>query len=699
MAKLEMKAIRNIALCGHGHSGKSTLADKMLHLTGAINRAASVDDGTSICDFDQIEKEHHYSIESHIVHLDYQGRRFNIIDTPGYPDFIGQTIAALHAVETAVIVINAHAGIEVNTRRVFAEAGKIGLGRVIVIDKMDSDNVDFEALVAEIQEVFGKQCMPLEVPVGQGAGFRGVVDALHHPRATAGAVMDPVAIHTPLVETIIEVDDETTAHYFDGIEPTDEELAKDLQESIRQGHLIPILEVSGKTGVGIKELLDELALCALPPDAIRRTAFDENGVEVGLKEDASGPLVAQVFKTRIDPYVQKLSYLRIYNGTLKKDDLVRLSGGKKTLKIGQLLEIQGSETKPVESAGPGEIVALAKVEELHTNTTLGDWTMTPIKFPTPMVGLAAAPKNRGDEAKLAGALHKLVEEDSTLTLDRDPQTKELVMHGMSELHLSVIRERLQKRDKVEIETHQPKIPYRETIQHQAEGSYRHKKQTGGRGQFGEVHIRMYPLPLGIDIEEFVTKERFPHLRNQHYDEQLNFLFIDSIVGGTIPNNFIPAIEKGFRERIERGVIAGYPVRNLCIEVHFGKYHDVDSSEAAFKTAASQCFRQVFAMAKPSLLEPIVTLNVTVPTSKIGDISSDLSTRRGRVLGMDNEGGGMQTVTALVPLAELTTYNRSLSSISGGQGSYVIEMSHYDVVPPNVLKQVMESAQLGPEEDE
>ena len=699
MAKLEMAHIRNIALCGHGHSGKSTLADKMLHLTGAINRAASVDDGTSICDFDQIEKDHHYSIESHIVHLDYEGRRFNIIDTPGYPDFIGQTIAALHAVETAVIVINAHAGIEVNTRRVFAEAGKIGLGRVIVIDKMDSDNVDFESLVAEIQEVFGKQCMPLEVPVGQGAGFRGVVDALHHPRATAGAVMDPVALNTPLVETIIEVDDETTAHYFDGIEPTDEELAKDLQESIRQGHFIPILEASGKTGVGIKELLDELTLCALPPDAIRRTALDENGDEVELKEDPSGPLVAQVFKTRIDPYVQKLSYLRIYNGTLKKDDNVHLSGGKKNLKVGQLLEIQGSETKPIDSAGPGEFVALAKVEELHTNTTLGNWTMSPIKFPTPMVGLAAAPKNRGDEAKLAGALHKLVEEDSTLTLDRDPQTKELVMHGMSELHLSVVRERLQKRDKVEIETHQPKIPYRETIQHQAEGSYRHKKQTGGRGQFGEVHIRMYPLPLGVDVEDFATKERFPHLRNQHYDEQLNFLFVDSIVGGTIPNNFLPAIEKGFRERIERGVIAGYPVRNLCIEVHFGKYHDVDSSEAAFKTAASQAFRQVFATAKPSLLEPIVTLHVTVPASKIGDISSDLSTRRGRVLGMDNEGGGMQTVTALVPLAEITTYNRSLSSISGGQGSYVIDFSHYDVVPPNVQKQIMESAHLGPEEDE
>ncbi|MDX1962138.1 MAG: elongation factor G [Pirellulales bacterium] len=699
MPKLEMSNIRNIALCGHGHSGKSTLADKLLVVTGAINKAASVDDGTSICDFDAIEKEHHYSIESHIVHFDYQGVRFNVIDTPGYPDFIGQTIAALHAVETAIIVINAHAGIEVNTRRVFAEAGKIGLGRIILIDKMDADNVDFERLVAEIQDVFGKQCLPLEVPVGQGQGFKGVIDTLHPPANSAGAIVDPNSINTPLIETIIEVDEETTAHYFDGIPPTDEELSRDILQSIREGHLIPILEVSGKTGVGVQELLDELLLCTLPPDAIPRTALDENGTEVPLAEDPAGPLVAQVFKTRIDPYVQKLSYLRIYNGTLKKEDSVHISGGRKNIKITQILEVQGSEHKPVDSAGPGEIVALAKQEDLHTNTTLGPWTMAPIKFPTPMVGVAAAPRNRADEAKLSGALHKLTEEDSTLTIDRDPQTKEMVIHGMSELHLSVVRERLQKRDKVEIDTHEPKIPYRETIQIKAEGNYRHKKQSGGRGQFGEVHFRMFPLPLGAKPEEFCTKERFPHLREHRYHPELNFLFVDSIVGGSIPNNFLPAIEKGCLERIERGVIAGQPVRNICIEVHFGKYHDVDSSEAAFKIAAAMCFKNTFLTAKPSLLEPIVTLTVTVPNDKIGDISSDLSTRRGRVLGMDAAGGGLQSVSALVPLAEITTYARSLSSITGGAGSYSLEFSHYDVVPPNIQKQIMEAAVVHPDEEE
>ena len=316
-----------------------------------------------------------------------------------------------------------------------------------------------------------------------------------------------------------------------------------------------------------------------------------------------------------------------------------------------------------------------------------------------MVGLAATPKSRGDEAKLSGSLHKIVEEDPTFHIERDPQTKELVMTGMSELHLMVIRERLKRRDKVEVETKEPKIPYRETIQATAEGSYRHKKQTGGRGQFGEVHIRMFPFPAGTKPEEFATKQRFPSMRQFHHDPKSNFLWVDSIVGGTIPNNFLPAVEKGFKERIERGVIAGYQVQNVGVEVHFGKYHDVDSSEAAFKTAGSMAFRNVFQEARPGLLEPIVTLHVTVPSDKLGDINSDMSTRRGRVLGLESAGGDLQTVSAQVPLAEVTTYARSLSSLTGGQGSFTMEFSHYDVVPGHMLKEIMEKAVLHPEEEE
>jgi elongation factor G len=316
-----------------------------------------------------------------------------------------------------------------------------------------------------------------------------------------------------------------------------------------------------------------------------------------------------------------------------------------------------------------------------------------------MVGLAATPRSRGDEGRLSSALAKIAEEDSTFRLDRDPQTKELVMTGMSELHLQIVRERLKRRDKVEIDTKEPKIPYRETIQAKAEGSYRHKKQTGGRGQFGEVHIRMFPLPRGTNIEEFATKERFPSMREYHYDPENNFLWIDSIVGGSIPNNFLPAVEKGFKERMERGVIAGYRVQDVCVEVFFGKHHPVDSSEQAFKTAGSMCFRNVFQQAKPCLLEPIVKLHVTVPSAKLGDINSDMSGRRGRVLGMDSAGGDLQTVIAEVPLAEVTTYARSLSSMTGGQGSFTMEFSHYDVMPANVQQEIIAKAHLEEEEEE
>jgi elongation factor G len=374
-------------------------------------------------------------------------------------------------------------------------------------------------------------------------------------------------------------------------------------------------------------------------------------------------------------------------------------GVRKGVKIAALMEMQAEETSPVDDAGPGAIVAVAKVEELHTGSCLGELALPPIPFPMPMVGLAVSPKSRGDESKLSGALQKICEEDSTFRRDLDSQTKEMVVTGMSELHLQILRERLKRRDKVEIETREPKIPYRETIQANAEGMYRHKKQTGGRGQFGEVHIRMFPFPKDIAVEDYAVKDRFPSLKQTHYDEANHFLWVDSVVGGTIPGNFMPAIEKGFKDRIERGVIAGYKVQNVCVEVYFGKHHPVDSSEQAFKTAASMAFRNVFQQAKPALLEPIVHIEVTVPTANVGDINSDMSGRRGRVLSMDSAGGDLQTVIAEVPLAEVTTYARSLSSITGGRGSYTIELSHYDIVPGNVMQEIVAKTKVKEEEEE
>ncbi len=699
MAQGNVQDIRNIVFCGHGLAGKTTLADAILTTTGTVKRQASVDDGTSICDFDEEEKHHHHSLESTLVHFEHADKHFNLLDTPGYPEFIGQVLGTLHAVDTAAIVIDAHSGLGVNTRRVFQEAGKQGLGRIIIINKMDAENVDYPALVETIQELFGKSCIPLNVPIGHGATFKGVASTLRPAGKAQGALIDPQSIHEPLIESIIEVDDAMTERYFEGQLPTEDEISRLAVESIAAGSLIPILCVSAKTGVGMAELLDSLAACALPPDKVRRTAKNEAGEEVAVGVDPSGPLVAQVFKTRIDPFVHKLSFIRIFSGSIKKDDSVHVSGARKLVKLHQLLRVQANDTQPIEQASAGEIVAVAKVDELHTGLSLGDLVLPPMKFPTPMVGLAVTPKSRGDEGKLSGALAKIVEEDGTVQLHRDAQTHELVMNGMSELHLLIIRERLKRRDKVEVDTKEPKIPYRETVQATAEGSYRHKKQSGGRGQFGEVHIRVFPLPSVLNPEEYCIKERFASMREFHYDPTHNFLWVDSIVGGSIPNNFLPAVEKGFKERLDRGVIAGYQVQNVGVEVFFGKHHPVDSSEAAFKTAGSMAFRNVFQQAKPGLLEPIVIVHVTVPGSKLGDISSDMSGRRGRVLGMDSAGGDLQTISAEVPLSEVTTYARALSSITGGQGSYTMEFSRYDVVPGNIQKEIVDKAVLKEEEEE
>ena len=689
--------IRNIAVCGHGSSGKTTLIDHLLVKTGAASGQPSVDAGTSICDFDEEEKHHKHSVESTVVHFDHGGKRFNLIDTPGYPDLIGQTIGALRAVDTALITIDAHAGVKVNTRRAWQEAVDAGIGRILCITRLDTDNIDFPGLVATIRDVFGNQCALFNVPLGRGHDLRGVASTLNPPADTQGALIDPASISEAVLESIIEADEAVMEKYFEGQLPSQDDLNRLSAEALRQGTITPIVCVSTKAGIGIDELLAVLLQCTLPPTAVARTAT-KDGDTVTLKPDPAAPLVAQVFKTRIDPFVQRLSFIRVYSGTIKKDTTVHSSAARKGIKIGPLLSVQADKTANIDEAGPGEIVAVAKNEDLHTGVSLGDVALPPIKFPTPMVGLAVAPKTRGDETKLSGALHKITEEDSTVHLQHDPETKEMVLTGMSELHLSLLRERLKRRDKVEVEVHEPKIPYRETVQANAEGSYRHKKQSGGSGQFGEVHIRMYPYPEGAKPEEFATKARFPQLKSFHVHEKNNFLWVDSVVGGTIPGNFLPAIEKGFLEKIATGVVAGYPVQNICVEVFYGKDHPVDSNETAFRIAARQAFAKVFREARPSLLEPVVQLAITVPVGNVGDVSSDLSGRRGQMVGMDSAGGGMTTIEAKVPLAEVMTYARSLSSMTGGQGSYTMEFSHYDVVPGNVQQQIIAQSKLKDDEE-
>lgn len=696
MTKYSVENHRNVALVGHGATGKTTLADLILHKTGVSNRAGSVDDGTSLLDIDDDEKHHKHSLSSAVVHCEHQGKRINIIDAPGYPDFIGQSFGAIRAAETAVIVISAGAGIEVNTRRMFNLAGQAGIGRMILINKCDMDNVDFNQLVSDIQEMFGAACVPLNVPVGIGEDFSGVVSTLKVPDTVPDGVQaSPADINQTLMDAIVEADEALMERFLEGEELSPQEVAGGVSKAIAAGTLIPILCASSKNDVGVSEFLDALATIALAPAEVKRTAKNGAGEDVPVQADPNGPLLGQVFKTRIDPFVAKMSYLRIYSGTLKKDESVHDCRTDKSIKVGHLLDVQGGKQEPVDEAGPGDIVAVVKIDDMATGDCVNSGSdglrMPPIPFPTPMVGLAVEPKTQSDQQKISSALQKIVDEDATFRLTRDPQTKEMVMHGMSELHLQIVQHRLLEREHVDINTHQPKIPYRETVSGDAEGHYRHKKQSGGSGQFAEVHFRISALPRDIDPDEYFTKDRFANMREFKYDPELNYCFVDRISGGSIPNNFIPAIEKGIRERMERGVIAGYQVQDVACELFFGKDHPVDSNETAFKTAASMCFRDVFKNAKPSLLEPIVNMEITVPGEKLGDISSDLTSRRGRMEGMDGAPGGYQILKAKAPLAEVMTYARSLSSLTGGQGSFTMELSHYEAVPSNEQAKIVAAA--------
>lgn len=686
MSKFTVQQLRNIVLVGHGAVGKTTLADRMLFKAGVGSRAGSVDDGTSQLDIDDEERQRHFSISSHMVHFEHHGVRVNVIDTPGYPDFVGQAISALCAAETALIVINATSGVEANTRRTFELAGKAHLARMIVINKLDQENIDFESLIGSIQEQFGRHCIPLNLPVGLGHHLQAVVSTLQPTKASATAVLDPVAIGAQIMDAIVEADDELMERYLEGEQLSADEVLAGVTKAIATGTLIPILCTAAKQDIGVAELMDAIADFGLSPGELVRHGTRDTGEDVEIPAADDAPFVAQVFKTRIDPFVSKMSFIRVFSGKLTKDTTVQDLRTGKGIKIHQLLDVQGGHVEPIDEAHAGDVVVVTKIDDFQVGDTLvmnGDHVALPtMEFPTPMIGLAVEPKSRADQQKISGALHKIEEEDPTFHVVRDGQTHELVMQGMSELHLQIVQNRLHSREKVDIVTHTPKVPYRETILASAEGSYRHKKQSGGAGQFAEVHLRVHPCPQDVDPGSYFIKDRFPGLREYHYDPTINFAFLDCISGGSVPNQFIPAVEKGIRDQMEHGVLAGYQVQDVVVELFFGKDHPVDSNENAFRTAGSCCFKELFLQAKPALLEPIMHLEVQAPADKVGDLSSDLSSRRGRLEGLDNAAGGQQTISARAPLAELTTYARTLSSLTGGQGSYDLAFSHYEMVPPH-----------------
>jgi elongation factor G len=705
--------VRDIALVGHRAAGKTSLADALLFEAHAVDRMGSVDDGTSVADFDDEEHKHHFSIDTHVLHAEHDGKHLNILDAPGSPDFIGAALEALAAVETAVIVVSAVNGVEMNTRKMFQEATTLGLSRAIVINKLDADNIDLPALVESIQAALGKNCVLFNVPDRVGGGMREV-SCLLDPRVILppSCPVDVPAARSQLIEAVVESDEALLEKYLSEGKVSLAELEADITRAMDAGTLVPIFCVSAKKDKGVKELLDALSRYGLSPafsaKRLEGLQVGVNGSTHQLQPTEQEEFVAQVFKVVNDKFVGHLSFVRVLAGKLQHNhNVINLRNGQ-TLRVGHLLEAQGKNTAQVHEVGPGDIVAIAKVEGLEIGDTIAYTNNAPKMplphFPTPMFGLAIEPKTRGDEQKISIGLHKLAAEDPTVKVTHDAQTHELVISGVSQLHLDIIRERLKARFGVDVTTKDPKIPYRETINGEAAGDHKHKKQTGGRGQFAEVHLRIYPLSREIKSQEqcekeFANKSKFEKLRSCHYDPAYNFAFLDHIVGGTIPNNFIPAVEKGCKEMLDRGVLAGYRIQDCAVEVHFGKYHDVDSSEAAFKTAARLAFKKAFLAARPSLLEPIVKLEITVPSKYTGAVLGDLPTKRAHVENQDSLPGDMTVIYARAPLAEVARYAAQLGGMTQGQGSYAMELSHYEMVPATVQQQIVSKATLKDDEDE
>ncbi len=673
-----MGDIRNVVLLGHGGSGKTSLTEAILFKTGAVNRLGSVDDKTSVCDYYDEEKEHQHSIQAAIVHVRHAGKLINLIDTPGYPDFTGPAITSIPAAETAVIVVGAAAGIETNTRRMFQLAREAKKPCVVVINKMDADNVEMPELVKAIQETFGAQCRCANLP---GADKSAVIDCIVNASGDS-PLMDVGQAHTELIESAIEADDALMERYLGGEEISTDQVAGVLVKALQAGTLVPIVFTDARNQVGVTELLDLIAKYTPSPTEAEPAELKDGETVTPVKADSAGPLAGLVFRVAFDPKSNmKYANIRVFSGTLKSDTNLLRNDERKGLRPGHILKSQGGDNSEVEAGIAGDIVMLAKVDELRTGDLIhdghfaGQFAMPPV--PDPMFSLALEPVSRGDEQKIGGALEKLSEEDPCFKTTRDMQTKELVAHGLGDLHLRIMLEKMEKRFKLSVHTKEPKIPYRETITGKAEGHYRHKKQTGGAGQFGEVYLRVEPAE-----------------RNSEPPMQFSW----DIFGGSIPGQFEPAIIKGVNDVMASGVVAGFPMQDVKVSVYDGKYHPVDSKEVAFRAAGKGAFIDAVSKAKPALLEPIVNMEVTVPAENVGDITGDLSSKRGRVVGQDMLPGNFIAIKAQVPLSEVTQYTSQLKSVTGGRGSYAMTLSHYEPVPPNVQQQIAAQYTRKKEED-
>ncbi|MBI2901172.1 MAG: elongation factor G [Planctomycetes bacterium] len=674
MAKYQTQDIRNFVLVGHGSSGKTALADALLFKGKAVNRLGSIEDGTSVFDFEPEEKERRNSIDLACAAVNVLGRELNVLDAPGYSDFSGEAVSGLNAVETAVVCINAAAGIMVNTRKMWEQAKKVGVGRVVAINKLDQDNVHFAKLVASVRETFGRECVPVFLPAGEGPSLRGVANILEK-----AAPDEYKALADEAKEKLMEIDDELLMKYLDGRTVAPEELAKALPGAIASGRVVPILCTSVKKDVGIAETLDFIAKYFPSPLGVpsRKGIGPEKGEEI--VRPADGPLAGQVFKSIADPFVQRLAYVRVYSGTLANDQPLFNQRIGKGGRIGGMFKPFGKEQRATTSAIAGDIVCVTKVDDLNTCDTICDPAnlvkFAPLQFPTPMVSLAVEPKTKQDLARLSESLQKMAGSDPTFRFERDRQTAELVISGMSRLHLDVALARLKRKFDVQVSTKPPRIAFKETVMAVADGHHKHKKQSGGHGQYGEVYLSVKPTARGQ-----------------------GFVFTDSISQGRIPQQYIPAIEKGVRETMERGVVSGNIVVDVEVEVTDGSYHEVDSGPESFKLAGSKAFKEAFVKARPVLLEPIVNIEISVPARFMGDITSDLNSRRGRIQGMDSA-GELQIIRATIPMMEIMDYETQLRSVTGGEGSYSIELAGYEPLPSRLAEGIIAKTAKHDEEEE
>ncbi|HSW14469.1 MAG TPA: elongation factor G [Solimonas sp.] len=664
--------IRNLALVGHSGAGKTLLAEALLHRAGAIKAMGELARGSTVCDADPLEKELQHSLYTAVCHFDVDGHHVNLIDTPGYPDLLGRSQAVLAAVETAAIVINAQSGIEIATRRMAEAAAKRGLDRIIIVNRIDQP-ADLPALLAQLRETFGPECLPINLPA---YGGKRVVDCFFSREGPETDFSSVAEAHRQIIEQVVEVDAELLERYLGGDEAiTAEQLHEPFEKALREGHLVPVCFTSASSGAGIAELM-ELILRLLPnPIEANPPPFLKGegaaAASVNVIPHPALHTVAHAFKLSIDPYQGRIGFLRLHQGTLKNGTQLFVGDARKPFKVAHLYQPQGATLQDIGLAIPGDICAVTKVDELyfdavvHASHDEDHHHLQPAERPQPMHGLAIAAARPGDEHKLADTLHKLLAEDPSLRLEHVGSLNETVLYGIGELHLRVVLERMKRQYNVELKTHLPGVPYRETISRAAEGHHRHKKQTGGAGQFGEVFLRVEPLPRGSGFE-----------------------FVDAVKGGTIPNTLIPAVEKGVRQALESGAVAGYPMQDLRVIVHDGKTHPVDSKEVAFVTAGRKAFLDAVSQAHGIVLEPILNLAISAPASAIGSIAGDLSSLRAHINNQLVGADQRAVIEAQVPLAELKDYGHRLKAHTAGEGTYTMEFSHYDPAPPKLQQELM-----------